>query len=152
MLTDLLRELDRIEANVHQELETLGEPPKTASAIPKAAPIVRTASTALIKDFEQFEDTLVRAIRTLLRMTGYRLKGMTPFDVANKAEELELVENARRWQELIKLRNELAHEYPDDAEVRFMRFVGVLAGFAFLSDASRRVHLFTRTRLEKFDD
>ena len=89
VLADLLEQLDRIARGIADDREVLGELPGSVAAF-EAMPIVaRTASKALLKGFEQYVDTIQRIVRTELRATGHRLKGLTPFDVANKAEELD---------------------------------------------------------------
>ena len=82
-----------------------------------------------------------------MRVTGHRLKGLTPLDVAHKAEELDQVADAPAFLAVIKLRNELAHEYPDDAATRFHRFSQAVAAFSFLDDAAVRVRRFAATRI-----
>ena len=147
VLTDLLDQLARTAQGVIEDLEVLGERPTTVGKFEGMSRVSRSASKALLKGFEQYVDTLQRVIRTELRATGHRLKGMTPFDVALKAEELNQVANAVRYFELIKLRNELTHEYSDDVETRFIRFTGAIEAFPFLDDAADRVRDFARTRL-----
>ena len=151
VLADLLEQLDRIARGIADDREVLGELPGSVAAF-EAMPIVaRTASKALLKGFEQYVDTIQRIVRTELRATGHRLKGLTPFDVANKAEELDQVAHAGTWLGLVKLRNELAHEYPDDAATRFERFSQAMSGIAFLDDATKRVRAFAATRLPESD-
>lgn len=147
VLSDLLDQLDRIARGVAEDRDVLDAPPLTTEAFAAMPAAARSASRALLKGFEQYVDTLQRVIRTELRLTGYRLKGMTPFDVANTAEELDQVGSATAFHALVKLRNELTHEYPDDAATRFARFSQALAGFAFLDDAADRVRRFAATRL-----
>lgn len=148
VLTDLLNQLERIGRGAAEDRSVLGAVPTTVEEFVAMPPIARIASKALLKSFEQYVDTIQRTVRTLLRATGYRLKGLTPLDVANKAEELDQVSDARTFLALIKLRNELAHEYPDDAETRFGRFTQAVAGLPFLNDAADRVRRFATTRLD----
>lgn len=147
VLADLLDQLDRTVRGAADDRAVLGEPPTDLAAFDAMPLIARTASKALLKSFEQYVDTLQRIVRTQLRATGHRLKGLTPFDVANKAEELGQIGNALMFLDLIKLRNELAHEYPDDAETRFTRFTTAAAAFPFLDDAAVRVRDFVANRM-----
>lgn len=147
LLADLLEQLRRIAAGAAEDQVMLGEPPATLEAFQSMPPSGRTASKALLKGFEQYVDTLQRVIRTQLRGTGFRLKGLTPLDVANKAHELDQVSDANLFLSLVKLRNELAHEYPDDDETRFFRFSQAIAGMPFLRDAMERVMYFSATRM-----
>lgn len=147
VLVDLLDQLERTARGSLEDRDVLGEPPRTVEAFEAMTPIARTASKALLKSFEQYVDTLHRIVRTQLRATGHRLKGMTPLDVANKAEELDQIGDALTFLDLIKLRNELAHEYPDDAKTRFERFSAAVAGFDFLDDAADRVRKFADHRM-----
>ena len=147
VLTDLLTQLDRIAKSVTDDCEVLGGAPQTLVEFENMPMLARTATKALLKDFEQYTDTLQRVIRSELRVTGVRLKGMTPLDVANKAEELDQVADGPRFLKLVKLRNELAHEYPDNPETQFLRFSQTLAGLPFLHDVASRVRAFAATRL-----
>lgn len=147
VLADLLDQLERIARGVADDRDVLGEQPRSLDAFVAMPALARTASKALLKGFEQYVDTLQRIIRTQLRITGHRLKGLTPLDVANKAEELDQVADARAFLDLIRLRNELAHEYPDGDATRFDRFSRAVAGMDFLDDAAARVRRFATARL-----
>ena len=147
VLTDLLARLERIGRGADDDRQLPGEPPASVEAFEDMPAIARTASKALLKGFEQYADTLQRVIRTELRLTGHRLKGMTPLDVGNKAEELGQVSDATVFLTIVKLRDELVHEYPDDAETRFHRFSAALAALPFLHDAAARVRRFADTRM-----
>lgn len=147
LLTDLVDQLDRIARGAAVDRAMLGDPPATLEAFGTMTPSAQSASRALLKSFEQYVDTLQRAIRTQLRFTGYRLKGLTPIDVANKAEELEQIADAQRFLKLIDLRNELTHEYPDAAHTRFERLLDALNALPFLDDAAARIRRFAETRM-----
>lgn len=147
VLSGLLDQLGRVSRGCEEDLTALGDPPATLDAFEAMPPTARTASRALLKGFEQYVDTVQRAIRAQLRATGVRLKGLTPVDVANKAEEFEQVADAQRFIRLIDLRNELTHEYPDDAATRFARFSQALAALPFLNDVAERVRRFAATRM-----
>ena len=151
VLGDLLEQLDRIARGIADDREVLGAVPMSLEAFEGMPVIARTASKALLKGFEQYVDTVQRVVRTELRATGHRLKGLTPFDIANKAEELDQVAHALTWLSLVKLRNALAHEYPDDAKTRFERFSRAIAAIPFLDDATMRVRAFAATRLPESD-
>lgn len=134
-----------------EDRQVLGPVPTTIEAFAEMTPNARSASRALLKGFEQYVDTIQRILRTQLRITGYRLKGRTPFDIANLAEELDQVADANGFHALVRLRNELAHEYPEDTALRFARFSQALAGVPFLDDAADRVRRFAATRLPGAD-
>lgn len=147
VMDGLLDQLGRVSHGCQEDLAALGEPPKTLEAFEAMAPPARTASRALLKGFEQYVDTVQRAVRTQLRVTGVRLKGLTPVDLANKAEEFEQIADAHRFSRFVELRNELTHEYPDDPATRFARFSDALDALPFLDDAATRVRRFAATRL-----
>ena len=144
---DLLDQLDRIERGAAVDRAMLGAFPATLDDFEAMTAQAQSSSRALLKSFEQYVDTLQRAIRTQMRVTGYRLKGLTPVDIANKAEELEQVADAQRFHKLVELRNQLTHEYPDNPEVRFERLLDVLDALPFLDDAAKRVRHFASTRI-----
>lgn len=147
ILVDLLDQLDRIARGASIDRAMLGEPPTTPEAFEAMTPAAQSFSRALLKSIEQYVDTLQRTIRVQLREAGFRLKGMTPLDVANMAEELDQIADARAFRKVIELRNELTHEYPDDAATRFARFTRAVEALPFLDDAASRVRRFATTRL-----
>ena len=68
---------------------------------------------AYLKRYEQFEDTLGRAIKTVSQMMALgKIERLQPRDVANKAEAYGIVDDADRWSDAVRARNALVHEYP----------------------------------------
>lgn len=68
---------------------------------------------AFLKTYEQFEDTLGRTLKTIsLVMAFGKPERLTPRDVANRAIALGVVSDGRAWADAVRVRNELAHEYP----------------------------------------
>lgn len=87
---------------------------------------------SVFEDFEKVKtiDTFIYRFTKLQDMMGEKLfkifldelgeyrDNMSLLDVLDKLEKLEIVESSQNWMEYRKLRNKLAHEYPNnEAEV-----------------------------------
>ena len=148
-LVDIVATLDALERSARSDCALLGEPPADLDAFLIMQPLQQALSRSVLKCFEQLEDAVARAIRTTLKLLGYRLKGMTPIDLANLASDIGLIEDEKAWWSIVTLRNELVHEYPDDAGTRFERLSRVLAALPFLYDAVDRIRLTARERFRE---
>jgi hypothetical protein len=96
------------------------------------------AATAMLKQFEQIEGLLSGLFRATLRTLGVRLKGLYAQDIGNRMVELDIIDDADRWVAIVKLRNELVHEYPLGSSDRYDRFASAYDAFPFLFDATER--------------
>lgn len=54
---------------------------------------------------------------------------MTMLDILNRLEKLGIIESVETWDELRELRNALAHEYPEDAQLRLDNLKLALRGY-----------------------
>lgn len=72
----------------------------------------------LVYRFSRLQDfmgsNLIDAV--LIQLNEFSDK-FTMIDKMNKLEKFELVKDARLWQDMRKLRNQLVHEYPDHPEL-----------------------------------
>lgn len=65
--------------------------------------------------FTKLQDAMgERLFKAVLDTTGEATYKMTFIDIFNKLEQLEIIEDFEKWQELREIRNELAHEYEDE--------------------------------------
>lgn len=68
---------------------------------------------AFLKTFEQFEDTLGRTLKTIAMLMKFgEAERMMPRDVAFRAVALGILDDGRAWADAVRVRNELAHQYP----------------------------------------
>lgn len=68
---------------------------------------------AFLKTFEQFEDTLGRTLKTIaILMQLGKNERLMPRDVAYRAVSLGILQDGKDWADAVRVRNELAHEYP----------------------------------------
>ena len=68
---------------------------------------------AFLKTFEQLEDTLGRTLKTIAMLMQFgKDERMQPRDVAHRAVSLGILEDGKDWADAVRVRNELAHEYP----------------------------------------
>lgn len=145
----LADQLDAIEAVVSSARETLpliGPMPLDHAAFRAMTPIQRMAATAMLKQFEQIEGMLSGLFRAMLRTLGVRLKGLYPQDIGNRMAELDIIDDADRWVAIVKLRNELVHEYPLGSSDRYDRFASAHEAFPFLFDAAARARQVIEVR------
>lgn len=91
---------------------------------------------AYLKRFEQFEDALGRAIKTVSQIMALgKIERLHPRDVANKAEAYGIVDDADRWSDAVRARNALVHEYPLRPDKRAAQINTAWAANATLIDA-----------------
>lgn len=68
---------------------------------------------AFLKTFEQLEDTLGRTLKTIaMLMQLGKVERLTPRDVAQRSTALGVIDDPKLWADAVRVRNELAHEYP----------------------------------------
>ncbi len=67
--------------------------------------------------FAKLQDIIGRKVfPLLLEVLGKSEERDTFIDILNKLEKLEIIPERSFWDQFRKVRNEIAHEYPDDAE------------------------------------
>lgn len=65
--------------------------------------------------FTKLQDAIgERLFKAVLTRVGEETYKMTFIDIFNRLEQLEIIEDYDKWQELREIRNELAHEYEDE--------------------------------------
>ena len=72
---------------------------------------------AFLKTYEQFEDTLGRTLKVVAMLMAFgKVERLAPRDVAQRAVALGILDDCKAWADAVRVRNELAHEYPLDRE------------------------------------
>jgi hypothetical protein len=138
VLADQLAAIAAVVASARETLPLVGTMPRDDAAFAAMTPLQRLAATAMLKQFEQLEGLLSGLFRTALRASGVRLKGLFPRDVGDRMVELGVIDDAAHWVALVKLRNELVHEYPLGTSDRYDRFAAAFDAFPFFFDAADR--------------
>ncbi|UUL82602.1 hypothetical protein [Sphingomonas qomolangmaensis] len=146
IIFDLLEAARALVKSSSEALDLLGSPPASADNFAAMTTIQRITTTALLKQFEQLEGTLHGLFRAILRALGVRLKGLYPLDIANRMAELDVLDDPPRWVAIVKLRNNLAHDYPPETGDRYERFLEAYASFAYMFDATQRVERVIQER------
>ena len=68
---------------------------------------------AFLKTYEQLGDTLERTLKTIAMLMQFgKTERLMPRDVAYRAVSLGILEDGKDWADAVRVRNELAHEYP----------------------------------------
>lgn len=68
---------------------------------------------AFLKTYEQLEDTLGRTLKTIAMLMQFgKTERLMPRDVAYRAVSLGILQDGKAWADAVRVRNELAHEYP----------------------------------------
>ena len=66
--------------------------------------------------FSKLQDAVGNKLfKAVLYFLGEEVSNKPAMDIFNRLEQLEIIENYDNWKELRILRNELAHEYEEDA-------------------------------------
>lgn len=113
-----LRECDAHQQRLHQAwLESALFPAMQADmAIPLTEPEVRTLDQ-LVYRFGRLQDTMGTRLLPALMALMQEWREDAPFiDQLHRAEKLGLLPSAEQWMLLRELRNQTAHEYPDQPE------------------------------------
>ena len=140
VLTDQLSAIAAVERSGRETMPLIGEMPADDAAFAQMTPLQRMAATAGLKQFEQLEGLLSGLFRAILRTLGVRLKGLYPLDIANRMAELGILDDPHRWVAIVKLRNDLVHEYPLGSSERYDRFITACDALPFLFSAAEHAH------------
>ena len=74
-----------------------------------------TTVLSYLKRFEQFEDALNRTLKLLSKaMELGKVERLTAIDVTRRAASLGILDSEKVWEDAVRTRNTLAHEYPLD--------------------------------------
>lgn len=109
---DLLVAIEDVLAGVSEAKQLMGDLPADPAAFAQLDVVQRTAARALLKCVEQLQDLLARSLRTLLILEQVEVAGLSPRAIADRAETLGILESSDVWSALVRLRNQLVHEYP----------------------------------------
>ena len=138
IVADQIEAIAKVTQSARHALPLIGAMPKNDPAFAAMTDLQQIAATAMLKQFEQIEGLLSGLFRAILRILGVRLKGLYALDIANRMVELGILDDADRWVTIVKLRNELVHEYPLGSSERYDRFIAAYEAFPFLFDAVDR--------------
>lgn len=138
IIADQIAAIRAVCASVRETLPLIGTMAHDDASYAAMTPLQRIATTAMLKQFEQLEGLLNGVFRAILRALGVRLKGLYSLDIANRMAELDILDDSGRWVSVVKLRNELVHEYPVGTSDRYDRFVAAHAALPLLLDAASR--------------
>ena len=146
IIADQLDAITAVVRSARTTLPMIGSMPVDDPSFAAMTPMQEMAATAMLKQFEQLEGLLSGLFRAILRTLGVRLKGLYPLDIGNRMVELDIFDDADRWVAIVKLRNELVHEYPLGSSDRYDRFAAAYESFPFLFNAAERAERVSRER------
>lgn len=114
ILREHLSTIDRLAARLTRLRERLGK------LMPMSGVRLRSLDEdddidilALLKTFEQLEDTIGRTLKAIaIVMQLGKVERLTPRDVTARAVALGVLSDGKPWADAVRVRNELAHEYP----------------------------------------
>ena len=144
LMDDLLRQGKASLTAIDEAISLIGLFPSNVDDFAKMNVAARVGSTALIKSFEQLEDTIASLFRTILKTLGQSLKGLYALDIGEHMAVLSIIDNAPDWLKIVRLRNSLVHEYPTDSVKRFEQLSSVHAAIPILREALKRGETFIR--------
>lgn len=138
VLTDQLEAIAAVVRSARETVPMIGVMPRNDDEFAAMTKLQRVAATAMLKEFEQLQGLLNGLFRAILRTMGVRLKGLYPLDIANRMEELNVLDEPKRWLAIVNLRNQLVHEYPLGISERYDRFSSAFDEMPFMFDAAER--------------
>ena len=145
----LLRRLDSLRRSLADDLSWMGEVPETLAEFDSMESYRRSASKAVLKSFEQIEDQLARAFRLLPKLMLADTTRWYARDYGDFMEKLGVIDSAAKWSEIVRLRNELVHDYPLDPQIQFDRFKQAVASLPALQEAHRRLVSFVQVEFPR---
>lgn len=122
-LGDLLLAAQDVLSGMSEARTALGMVPSGPDDFVAMPLLQRLASRALLKCVEQLQDLLARSLRATLILEQIDPAGLSPRAIADRAEALGILPDSDRWSQLVRLRNQLVHEYPLPRLQQFARFV-----------------------------
>lgn len=146
VVAELLEAVRTLIISSRETLALVAPLPRDEQSFEAMTSLQRMGTTAMIKQFEQLEGALHGLFRGILRCLGVRLKGLYALDIGNRMVELGAIDDAPRWVAIVKLRNDLVHDYPLVATERLDRVVDAHDAFPFLFDAAARAEHVIRER------
>lgn len=147
-IVDLVMErLTRLNASLANDLDWLGGIPVDLQEFETMASHRQSAARAVLKCFEQIEDQLARAFRAIPRALGEDTQGWFARDHADFMERLYVLDSAGSWSPIVKLRNNLVHDYLLDPQVQFDRFIEATEHLSLMTQTSQRLVAFVRDTL-----
>jgi hypothetical protein len=129
---------------------------RIASLVPMSAERLKSLDSdqdlsilAFLKTFEQLEDTLGRTLKTLaMLMELGKSERLAARDVAFRAVSLGIITDGKAWADAVRVRNELAHEYPLDQAKQAGQVNAAWDKSDTLFETARSIHAFVeRERL-----
>jgi len=116
MINDILEKIDLHKTRAKQALKEITSWPKLSPDDFNDFEKVKTIDTFIYR-FIKMQDMMGdKLFKVFLDEIGEYKDSMSLLDVLDKLEKLEIIEQALKWMEYRKLRNNLTHEYPDNKQ------------------------------------
>lgn len=96
--------------------------------------------------FSKLQDTIgLRLFRAVLDVLEEDILNKSFIDILNRLEQLKLLESKENWQYLRNLRNELAHDYPDETEISVDFLNELVENYSLLTGIYLKIKNFLET-------
>lgn len=147
ILTKLLARLNVLSRSATSDLAWLEQVPSDLSEFETMASHRQSAARAVLKSFELIEDQLNRAFRAIPKLMGEDTRRWFSRDHADYMERFGVLDDAGRWSAVVRLRNNLVHDYPLEPEVQFERLIEAIGYLPLLELTYRRLADFVQNDL-----
>lgn len=147
ILGKLIDRLDRLQASVADDIAWMERAPRDLAEFETMASHRQSASRAVLKSYEQIQDQLARTFRAIPKLMGEDTAQWFARDHADFMEKVGVLRDAANWSRVVKLRNQLVHDYPLEAQAQFDRLCEVLVLLPFLAETHQQLAAFVRTDL-----
>ena len=147
ILDRLIERIGKLTASADVDLTLIGEMPLDTATFESLPPQRQSAARAFLKSFEQIEDQLSRAFRVVPKLVGEDDRRWFARDHADFMERFGVLDDAADWSTVIRLRNQLVHDYPLDPQIRFDRLTEAIGHLPFLVETHLRLAEFVRIEL-----
>ena len=111
---------DRHAARLAWAMETLANQfPLTPEALERLSAIDLAVMDQFVIRYSKLQDAMgAKLLPAVLDLTQEQGELRTFIDKLNRLEKIGALESADKWQELREMRNQFAHDYPNDPEIQ----------------------------------
>lgn len=147
ILSKLIDRLHRLHLSAADDIALMEQLPRDLAEFETMASHRQSATRAVLKSYEQIQDQLARSFRVVPKLMGEATAEWFARDYADFMEKVGILRDAANWSRVVKLRDQLVHDYPLEAQAQFDRLCEVLMLLPFLAETHERLTDFVRTDL-----
>lgn len=150
-LSETMAPLARVAARLRESVADMGALlPVAPEALERLGPADGVRVDAFLKRWEQLQDGVAnRGLRAILALLSENVRRMSARDAFARAATLDIIDDDGRFADMLRLRNELAREYPMSDAKRAERINSAWAFAPALLEEHDRMAAYARRLLDE---